>query len=201
MCVCTKGILQIRLFDNSHLQKKVNINTKLLLSSLYLLSEMIQTLGLFMCTFCCVKMVLKYFFSGSTDYIDDICPYATFQLPEKPPGRPVLTAGGGAVVTGGPVLGMIGSGGSGSGGASSGASSIGSTSTTGKGPVVVTKAGGGSGSKRFGRHTGDTMYSVGNIYSGPYHSVQSPGFAYNQATLQLRVSIFDPLISIISCPS
>lgn len=99
----------------------------------------------------------------------------------------MTTAAGGALVAG---MGMGiggggGGGGSGSGGASSGASSIGSS--TGKGPVIGTKAGGGS-NKRFGRHTGDTMYSVGNIYSGPYHSVQSPGFLYNAATLQLRVS-------------
>lgn len=118
---------------------------------------------------------------GSTDYIDDICPYATFQLPEKPPGRPVLTTASGGTL----VAGMGGSG-SGSGGASSGASSLGST---GKGPVIGTKSGGGGGgNKRYARHTGDTMYNVGNIYSGPYHSVQSPGFLYNSATLQLRVS-------------
>ncbi|CAL8103483.1 unnamed protein product [Orchesella dallaii] len=121
---------------------------------------------------------VRYKTIDSADYIDDICPYATFQLPEKPPCRPVLTAGG-ALVT-------AGIGGSGGGGSSGG--SGGSTSTsvaTGKGPGG-TKSGGGSTNKRFGRHTGDTMYSVGNIYSGPYHSVQSPGFVYNQATIQLR---------------
>lgn len=132
----------------------------------------------------------KICFFWSTDYIDDICPYATFQLPEKPPGRPVLTtATGGALVAGlgGMGIGLGGTGGSGSGGGSSGASSAGSTTAGGKGPIIGTKSGGGN--KRFGRHTGDTMYSVGNIYSGPYHSVQSPGFLYNSATLQLRVSM------------
>ncbi|OXA55481.1 Down syndrome cell adhesion molecule-like protein Dscam2, partial [Folsomia candida] len=53
------------------------------------------------------------------DYGDDVCPYATFQLPENPPTRPLLTKGLG-----------------------------------------------GSG----GFHTGDTLYNVGNVYSGPYHA-------------------------------
>ncbi|OXA56221.1 Down syndrome cell adhesion molecule-like protein Dscam2, partial [Folsomia candida] len=53
------------------------------------------------------------------DYGDDVCPYATFQLPENPPNRPLLTKGLG-----------------------------------------------GSG----GFHTGDTLYNVGNVYSGPYHA-------------------------------
>jgi hypothetical protein len=65
--------------------------------------------------------------------MDDVCPYATFQLlPENPPGRPLLTKG---------------------------------------------------------FHTGDTLYNVGNVYSGPYQAVQSPpNLFYNQATLSLRVS-------------
>ncbi|OXA55654.1 Down syndrome cell adhesion molecule-like protein Dscam2, partial [Folsomia candida] len=66
------------------------------------------------------------------DYGDDVCPYATFQLPENPPTRPLLTKGLG-----------------------------------------------GSG----GFHTGDTLYNVGNVYSGPYHAVQSQNF---MATLSLR---------------
>ncbi|OXA55477.1 Down syndrome cell adhesion molecule-like protein Dscam2 [Folsomia candida] len=66
------------------------------------------------------------------DYGDDVCPYATFQLPENPPTRPLLTKGLG-----------------------------------------------GSG----GFHTGDTLYNVGNVYSGPYHAVHSQNF---MATLSLR---------------
>ncbi|XP_035706898.1 Down syndrome cell adhesion molecule-like protein Dscam2 [Folsomia candida] len=66
------------------------------------------------------------------DYGDDVCPYATFQLPENPPTRPLLTKGLG-----------------------------------------------GSG----GFHTGDTLYNVGNVYSGPYHAVQSQN---SMATLSLR---------------
>lgn len=76
------------------------------------------------------------------DYVDDVCPYATFQLPENPPGRPLLTKGEAK-------------------------------------------------QQRFNRHTGDTLYNVGNIYSGPYHSVQSPGFLYGQATMPIRVSFLN----------
>ncbi|ODN04431.1 Down syndrome cell adhesion molecule-like protein Dscam2 [Orchesella cincta] len=121
---------------------------------------------------------VRYKTIDSADYIDDICPYATFQLPEKPPCRPVLTASGALVTAGigGSVVWWSSSGGSGGSTSTSG--------TLGKGPGG--KSGGGNTNKRFGRHTGDTMYSVGNIYSGPYHSVQSPGFVYNQATIQLR---------------
>jgi len=79
------------------------------------------------------------FNSFLTDYGgEDVCPYATFQLPEKAPGRPLLNKG--------------------------------------------------EPGKKFGYHTGETMYNVGNVYSGPYHSLDSPGFHYNQApTMQMRV--------------
>ncbi|XP_035712677.1 uncharacterized protein LOC118437614 [Folsomia candida] len=66
------------------------------------------------------------------DYGDDVCPYATFQLPENPPTRPFLTKGLG-----------------------------------------------GSG----GFHTGDTLHNVGNVYSGPYHPVQSQN---SMATLSFQ---------------
>lgn len=67
------------------------------------------------------------------EYGDDVCPYATFQLPENPPTRPLLTKGG--------------------------------------------------------FHTGDTLYNVGNVYSGPYHESQNH-FMTNMATLPIRVKTF-----------
>jgi len=45
----------------------------------------------------------------------------------------------------------------------------------------------------LGPHSGDTLYNVGNIYSGTYHALQSPGTAlyFSQApTLPMRVSEF-----------
>lgn len=75
------------------------------------------------------------------EYMDDVCPYATFQLPDNPPPRPLLT--------------------------------------TSKATMEF--------------HSGNTLHNVGNVYSGPYHALQSPNYIYSgsqeqsQATLPIRV--------------
>ena len=91
------------------------------------------------------------------DYGDDPCPYATFQLPEKTPGRPKLTN---------PASGRA--------------------STLSRWPV---------------RHTGNALSSSGNVYSGPYNSVegaQVQQLLSKQATLPLRVRF---VFAILSFPS